>query len=161
MTERSYQFQCTLFYVAAHHTFSPHARRRGRKHKSVIMVSATHLAAAIALAAVAADAFVPPAPSSSAAAAAAIGRGPLRMAAVDDASAQALSDYMAKSHEEKVKAIKAVEDKKNEEIKVRRETGGLQGLMGLDVFVVRDCFSSVVRFDMSHSLFTATANITA
>ena len=38
--------------------------------------------------------------------------------AVDDKSAQALSDYMAKSHVEKLKAIKAVEDKKNSEIDV-------------------------------------------
>ena len=39
-------------------------------------------------------------------------------ATADDASAQALSDYMAKSHEEKLRAIKAVEDKKNAEIEV-------------------------------------------
>ena len=39
-------------------------------------------------------------------------------ATTDDASAQALSDYMAKSHEEKLRAIKAVEDKKNAEIEV-------------------------------------------
>ena len=43
---------------------------------------------------------------------------PLGMSS-DDASAQALSDYMAKSHEEKLKAIKDVEDKKNSEIDVR------------------------------------------
>jgi len=36
--------------------------------------------------------------------------------AVDDASAQALSNYMAKSHEEKLKAVKDVEEKKNSEI---------------------------------------------
>jgi len=35
---------------------------------------------------------------------------------VDDA--QVLSDYMAKSHEEKLRAIKEVEDKKNSEIAV-------------------------------------------
>ncbi len=40
--------------------------------------------------------------------------GGLRMA--DDA--QALSDYMAKSHVEKLRAIKDVEDKKNSEIAV-------------------------------------------
>lgn len=40
--------------------------------------------------------------------------GGLRMA--DDA--QALSDYMAKSHVEKLRAIKDVEDKKNAEIAV-------------------------------------------
>lgn len=34
------------------------------------------------------------------------------------ADAQALSDYMAKSHEEKLRAIKEVEDKKNTEIAV-------------------------------------------
>ena len=34
------------------------------------------------------------------------------------ADAQALSDYMAKSHEEKLRAIKEVEDKKNLEITV-------------------------------------------
>ena len=33
-------------------------------------------------------------------------------------SAQALSEYMAKSHEDKLKAIKAVEDSKNLEIEV-------------------------------------------
>lgn len=33
-------------------------------------------------------------------------------------SAKALSDYMAKSHEDKVRAIKDLEDKKNTEIKV-------------------------------------------
>jgi hypothetical protein len=40
------------------------------------------------------------------------------LAAVDEASAQALSDYMAKSHEEKLRAIKDVEAKKNAEIDV-------------------------------------------
>ena len=34
-------------------------------------------------------------------------------------SAKALSDYMAKSHENKLNAIKEVEDKKNAEIQVR------------------------------------------
>lgn len=34
-------------------------------------------------------------------------------------SAKALSDYMAKSHEEKLKAVKAVEQAKESEIKVR------------------------------------------
>ena len=43
--------------------------------------------------------------------------GPL-CAATDDASAQALSDYMAKSHEEKLKAVRDVEDKKNSQIQV-------------------------------------------
>ena len=37
---------------------------------------------------------------------------------VDDQAAQALSDYMAKSHVEKLKAIKEVEAKKNGEIEV-------------------------------------------
>ena len=37
-------------------------------------------------------------------------------------SAKALSDYMAKSHEDKLRAIKAVEDKKNAEIKVHQTT---------------------------------------
>ena len=32
---------------------------------------------------------------------------------------QALEDYMSKAHEEKLKAVKSVEDKKNEEIGVR------------------------------------------
>lgn len=45
---------------------------------------------------------------------------PLCAAATDDASAQALSDYMAKSHEEKLRAVKDVEDKKNAEIEVRQ-----------------------------------------
>jgi len=40
--------------------------------------------------------------------------GPLY--ATDDASAQALSDYMVKSHDEKLKAVKTVEDTKNSEI---------------------------------------------
>lgn len=35
-----------------------------------------------------------------------------------DESAKAFTDYMTKSHEDKLKAIKAVEDKKNAEIKV-------------------------------------------
>jgi hypothetical protein len=34
-------------------------------------------------------------------------------------SAKALSEYMAKSHEEKLRAVKEVEDKKAAEIKVR------------------------------------------
>ena len=42
--------------------------------------------------------------------------GPLY--ATDDASAQALSDYMVKSHDEKLKAVKTVEDTKNSEIEV-------------------------------------------
>ena len=40
-------------------------------------------------------------------------------AASEDTSAQAMSDYMAKSHEEKLRAVKDVEDKKNGEIAVR------------------------------------------
>ena len=47
--------------------------------------------------------------------------GPL-CAATDDASAQALSDYMAKSHEEKLKAVRDVEDKKNSQIQVSAYT---------------------------------------
>ena len=43
--------------------------------------------------------------------------GPLN-ALSDDVSVQALSDYMAKSHEEKLRAIKEVENKKNAEIAV-------------------------------------------
>jgi hypothetical protein len=35
-----------------------------------------------------------------------------------DGDAQALSDYMAKSHEEKLRAVKDIEDKKNSEIAV-------------------------------------------
>ena len=47
------------------------------------------------------------------------GRGSYQLGATtDDASARALSDYMSKSHEEKLRAIKAVEDKKNAEIEV-------------------------------------------
>ncbi|KAL3793102.1 hypothetical protein HJC23_005604 [Cyclotella cryptica] len=42
-------------------------------------------------------------------------RGAL-LATVDDAAAKAMSDYMAKSHEEKLRAIKEVENKKNAEI---------------------------------------------
>ena len=38
----------------------------------------------------------------------------------DDASAKAFTDYMAKSHEDKLKALKELENKKNMEIKVRR-----------------------------------------
>ena len=37
-----------------------------------------------------------------------------------ETTAQALSDYMAKSHEEKLRAMKEVEDKKNAEIQVWR-----------------------------------------
>jgi len=40
------------------------------------------------------------------------------LATVDDAAAKAMSDYMAKSHEEKLRAIKEVESKKNAEIDV-------------------------------------------
>jgi hypothetical protein len=40
--------------------------------------------------------------------------------AVDEDSAQALSDYMAKSHVEKLKAIKEIEAKKNSEIDVSK-----------------------------------------
>ena len=42
----------------------------------------------------------------------------LALHAVDDQAADALSDYMARSHVEKLKAIKEVEDKKNSEIAV-------------------------------------------
>jgi hypothetical protein len=37
---------------------------------------------------------------------------------VPDGNVQALSDYMAKSHEEKLRAIKDAEDRKNAEIQV-------------------------------------------
>ncbi len=39
-------------------------------------------------------------------------------ASLDDASAQAMSDYMAKSHEEKLRAVREMEQKKNSEIEV-------------------------------------------
>ena len=39
-----------------------------------------------------------------------------RLCMADDA--QSLSDYMAKSHEEKLRAVKDIEDKKNSEIAV-------------------------------------------
>ena len=44
----------------------------------------------------------------------------MHMASVPSAeeSAKALSDYMAKSHEDKLRAVKAAEDKKNSEIQV-------------------------------------------
>jgi hypothetical protein len=49
--------------------------------------------------------------------------GPLSAVAsgsvADDSAARAMSEYMAKSHEEKLRAIKSVEDKKNSEIEVR------------------------------------------
>ena len=45
---------------------------------------------------------------------------PLSAAVADDSAASAMSDYMARSHEEKLRAIKVVEDKKNSEIEVRR-----------------------------------------
>ena len=80
------------------------------------MVStSTAILAAIALTAAAAPtatAFAPARPINNAAA------RPL-YAASEDASAQAMSDYMAKSHEEKLRAVKDVEDKKNGEIAVR------------------------------------------
>ena len=41
-----------------------------------------------------------------------------RLTATDDVAAAALSDYMAKAHDEKLKAMKQVEDKKNAEISV-------------------------------------------
>ncbi|KAL3777370.1 hypothetical protein ACHAW5_010694 [Stephanodiscus triporus] len=50
--------------------------------------------------------------------------GPLSAAsgsADDDSAARAMSEYMAKSHEEKLRAIKAVEDKKNSEIEKKTD----------------------------------------
>ena len=44
------------------------------------------------------------------------------MATSADASAKALSDYMAKSHEEKLKAVREVEARKNAEIQVSLPT---------------------------------------
>ncbi len=41
------------------------------------------------------------------------------MASSDDGTAKAFTDYMAKSHEEKLKALKDLEDQKNSEIQVR------------------------------------------
>jgi hypothetical protein len=38
-----------------------------------------------------------------------------------------MSDYMARSHEEKLRAIKVVEDKKNSEIEVRRRRKDVGG----------------------------------
>ena len=80
------------------------------------MVSSVHHLVAITLAvAVPIHAFT----STSSSSIGCAGRGSYQLGATtDDASAQALSDYMAKSHEEKLRAIKAVEDKKNAEIEV-------------------------------------------
>ena len=75
--------------------------------KAIIMTKTLFLLTAF-LAAQEANAFAPSAGSIDKAI------GGLRM--VDDA--QVLSDYMAKSHEEKLRAIKEVEDKKNSEIAV-------------------------------------------
>lgn len=75
------------------------------------MVSANLLSAIVLAAATTgpAHAFTSSSPS--------IGRGTLGpLYVTDDASAQALSDYMAKSHEEKLRAVKDAEDKKNSEI---------------------------------------------
>ena len=81
------------------------------------MVSSVHHLVAITLAvAVPIHAFTSTSSSSIGCPA---GRGSYQLGATtDDASAQALSDYMSKSHEEKLRAIKAVEDKKNAEIEV-------------------------------------------
>lgn len=80
------------------------------------MVSAPLLAAAVALAAAppAARAFAPSTTRGDARAGVGAAAGPL--SAVDDASARAMSEYMAKSHEEKLRAVRAVEDAKNGEI---------------------------------------------
>ena len=80
------------------------------------MVSSLHLVAiTLAVVAVPIHAFTSVSSSSIGCA----GRGSYQLGATtDDASAQALSDYMSKSHEEKLRAIKAVEDKKNAEIEV-------------------------------------------
>ena len=81
------------------------------------MVSSVHHLVAITLAvAVPIHAFTS---TSSSSIGCAGSRGSYQLGATtDDASAQALSDYMSKSHEEKLRAIKAVEDKKNAEIEV-------------------------------------------
>ena len=77
------------------------------------MVSTT-LAAAIALAASSStvNAFTSSTPIGNNRVAAVVGR-PLYTSSAD------LSEYMAKSHEEKLRAVKDIEDKKNAEIKVR------------------------------------------
>lgn len=80
------------------------------------MVSSVHLVAITLAAAVPIHAFTS---TSSSAIGCAGSRGYYQLGATtDDASAQALSDYMSKSHEEKLRAIKVVEDKKNAEIEV-------------------------------------------
>ena len=52
---------------------------------------------------------------------------PLSATVADDSAASAMSDYMARSHEEKLRAIKVVEDKKNSEIEVRRRRNDVGG----------------------------------
>jgi hypothetical protein len=74
----------------------------------IIMTKTLFFLTAYLAAQEAANAFAPSAGSNNRAI------GGLRMA--DDA--QVLSDYMAKSHEEKLRAIKEVEDRKNSEIAV-------------------------------------------
>lgn len=99
------------------------------------MVSSTTLAAAIALAASSStgNAFT----SSTLVAirnnhaAVAVGR-PLYASSAD------LSDYMAKSHEEKLRAVKDIEDKKNAEIKVRNLLLLLILLRIINVFVLAE-----------------------
>lgn len=49
----------------------------------------------------------------------------------DKAYAQALTDYMAKAHAEKLKAIQAIEDKKNGEIQVSPRHASLGCLISL------------------------------
>ncbi|KAL9181692.1 hypothetical protein ACHAXT_012035 [Thalassiosira profunda] len=90
------------------------------------IIMASSLLALLALALLAGcGAFAPPAVASS--------RPFSRLsAAADDASANALSDYMAKSHEEKLRAVKDAEDKKNAEIEaLKAEIQQLQSSSGL------------------------------
>ena len=93
-------------------------RRTFTLHHTSTMVSSVHLVAITLAVAVPIHAFT----STSSSIGCAGSRGYYQLgAATDDASAQALSDYMSKSHEEKLRAIKVVEDKKNAEIEVRSD----------------------------------------
>lgn len=101
------------------------------------MVSSAFILAAISMAASsvgpAADAFAPSsaAPAAGRRTAPASASRPLR--AVDEADARALSDYLSKSHEERLRAVREVEERKNAEIEVnahatRRECGTVRSL---------------------------------
>ncbi len=52
-----------------------------------------------------------------------------------EVTAQQLTNYMAKSHEEKLKALKTLEDQKNKEIQVSEYIFHRMRITSLDIFV--------------------------